>query len=186
MMKVAVIGGIGSGKSQVMLAFEKVGYTVLSADKINAELWEREDYIDTLKTNFPEAVEDGVITKQSLSRVVFADEGKRELLNSISHPLILDRIKKDNSALLAVELPLAVESGMLDEFDHVVLVDTKKRLRLKRLEGRGVDKKRAKKIMSVQVPIKELKRWSDVILVNNGTVDEIEKKAIFIAEALAL
>jgi dephospho-CoA kinase len=68
----------------------------------------------------------------------------------------------------------------------VVLVDTKKRLRLKRLEGRGVDKKRAKKIMSVQVPIKELKRWSDVILVNNGTVDEIEKKAIFIAEALAL
>lgn len=186
MMKVAVIGGIGSGKSQVMLAFEKTGYTVLSADKINAELWEREDYIDTLKTNFPEAVEDGVITKQSLSRVVFADEGKRELLNSISHPLILDRIKKDNSALLAVELPLAVESGMLDEFDHVVLVDTKKRLRLKRLEGRGVDKKRAKKIMSVQVPIKELKRWSDVILVNNGTVDEIEKKAIFIAEALAL
>ena len=113
MMKVAVIGGIGSGKSQVMLAFEKVGYTVLSADKINGELWQNEDYLDTLKASFPEAVEDGVITKQSLSKVVFADEGKRKLLNSISHPLILDRIKSDNSDLLAVELPLAVESGII-------------------------------------------------------------------------
>ena len=45
-MKIAVIGGIGCGKSEVMCAFERAGYLTLSADKINAQLWEDEDYIN--------------------------------------------------------------------------------------------------------------------------------------------
>ena len=183
-MKIAVIGGIGSGKSEVMLAFERVGFSVLSADKINGELWQDDGYIDTLKANFPDAVIDGKITRSSLASVVFCDKEKLALLNSIAHPLIVGKIKDCNDEHLAVELPLAIESGILDTFDKVILVDTKTRVRLKRLEGRGVERKRAKEIMSLQVPVKELKKHAHIILTNNGTLEELSTKAISIASAL--
>ena len=183
-MKIAVIGGIGCGKSEAMRAFGDNGYSVLSADQINSELWQDEAYLNTLKLNFPEAVIDGEITKASLSKVVFADDGKRELLNSISHPLIVSKIVESKEELLAVELPLSLESGILAEFDHVVLIDTKKSLRLKRLEGRGVDKKRAKRIMAVQPPMKALRRQADVIILNNGTKEALYEKASMVADIL--
>lgn len=183
-MKVAVIGGIGCGKSEVMRAFGDNGYTTLSADKINSDLWQDKGYINTLKANFPKAVVGGEITKESLREVVFADSKQREKLNSISHPLIVGKIMECKDDLVAVELPLALESGVLSEFDHVVLVDTKKRIRLHRLEKRGVDKKRARRIMSVQAPIRLLRQQADVILTNNGTATELYDKASMIADIL--
>ncbi|MBR2485279.1 MAG: dephospho-CoA kinase, partial [Clostridia bacterium] len=72
----------------------------------------------------------------------------------------------------------------LAEFDHVVLIDTKKSLRLKRLEGRGVDKKRAKRIMAVQPPMKALRRHADVIILNNGTKETLYEKASMVADIL--
>ena len=183
-MKIAVIGGIGSGKSEVMLAFEKAGYVTLSADKINAQLWSDESYLDTLKLNFPEAVIDGTITKATLGAVVFGNYEKLQQLNNISHPLIVGKIMETTADNLAVELPLALESGILDTFDKVIMVDTRKCLRLKRLEGRGVSKKRAKEIMSVQVPTRRLKKCADIIIHNNGTVEQLMAKATALATTL--
>ena len=183
-MKIAVIGGIGCGKSEVMLAFERAGYLTLSADKINAQLWDDEAYIDTLKANFPEAVVDDTITRASLGSVVFANPEKLQQLNNLAHPLIIDRIKEADGDNVAVELPLAIESGILDTFDKVIMVDTKKRIRLKRLEGRGLTRKRAREIMSVQVPIRKLKKRANIIITNNGTMDELSAKAETVAIGL--
>ncbi len=183
-MKIAVIGGIGCGKSEVMYAFERAGYLTLSADKINAQLWEDEDYINTLKSNFPEAVTLGTITRASLGGVVFGNPEKLEKLNSIAHPLIVGKIKEAQGDNVAVELPLAIESGILDTFDKVIMVDTKKRIRLKRLEGRGLTRKRAREIMSVQVPIRKLKERANIIITNNGTIDELTAKADAVAISL--
>ena len=180
-MKIAVIGGIGCGKSEVILAFEKAGYLTLSADRINADLWEDESYLSTLKINFPEAVIDGTITRKSLGNVVFGDYEKLQRLNAISHPLIVSKIMEAQGDNVAVELPLALESGILDTFDKVVMVDTKRSVRLKRLEGRGLTRKRAKEIMSVQVPIRKLKKSADVIVTNNGTREELLKKTTSLA-----
>lgn len=183
-MKIAVIGGIGCGKSEVMHAFEDAGYLTLSADKINAELWEDANYLSTLKINFPEAVIDGVITRASLGKVVFGNYDKLQQLNSISHPLIIGKIMDAKGDNVAVELPLAIESGILDTFDKIIVVDTKKSIRLKRLEGRGVSRKRAKEIMSVQVPVRKLKKCADIILTNNGTMEELCAKSKAIATKL--
>lgn len=183
-MKIAVIGGIGCGKSEVMLAFERAGYVTLSADKINAELWNDEAYLNTLKINFPEAVIDGVITRATLGAVVFGDYDKLQKLNNISHPLIIGKIMDTTADNLAVELPLALESGILDTFDKVIMVDTKRSIRLKRLEKRGLTKKRAKEIMSVQVPVRKLKKSADIIISNNGTREDVSAVATAIATKL--
>ena len=183
-MKIAVIGGIGCGKSEVMLAFERAGYVTLSADKINAALWQDEGYLNTLKINFPEAVINGVITRATLGAVAFGDYDKLQKLNNISHPLIIGKIMDTTADNLAVELPLALESGILDTFDKVIMVDTKRSIRLKRLEKRGLTKKRAKEIMSVQVPVRKLKKSADIIISNNGTREDVSAVATAIATKL--
>ena len=113
--------------------------------------------------------------------MVFGNPEKLEKLNSIAHPLIVGKIKEAQGDNVAVELPLAIESGILDTFDKVIMVDTKKRIRLKRLEGRGLTRKRAMEIMSVQVPIRKLKERANIIITNNGTMDELTAKADAIA-----
>ena len=137
-MKIAVIGGIGSGKSEVMKVAKEMGITCLSADEINDALLHEPVYISKIASRFPECVAHGVVDKPKLASVVFSDEKKRRALNDIAHPEIARRIAECDADPLAVELPLALESGMATAFDEVILVSAPKSLRLKRLERRGV------------------------------------------------
>ena len=65
-MKVAITGGIGSGKSTVSDMLRKMGKTVYDADKINAELLTDESYLEKLRANFPEAFTNGEFDKKKL------------------------------------------------------------------------------------------------------------------------
>lgn len=180
-MKIAVIGGIGSGKSEVMKVAKEMGITCLSADEINDALLHEPVYISKIASRFPECVAHGVVDKPKLASVVFSDEKKRRALNDISHPEIARRIAECDADPLAVELPLALESGMATAFDEVILVSAPKSLRLKRLERRGVPEARANAVMRVQVPEKELEKIATVILFNDGSLAALraEAKAAF-------
>ena len=180
-MKIAVIGGIGSGKSEVMKVAKEMGITCLSADEINDALLHEPVYISKIASRFPECVAHGVVDKPKLASVVFSDEKKRRALNDIAHPEIARRIAECDADPLAVELPLALESGMATAFDEVILVSAPKSLRLKRLERRGVPEARANAVMRVQVPEKELEKIATVILFNDGSLSALraEAKAAF-------
>lgn len=180
-MKIAVIGGIGSGKSEVMKVAKEMGITCLSADEINDALLHEPVYISKIASRFPECVAHGVVDKPKLASVVFSDEKKRRALNGIAHPEIARRIAECDADPLAVELPLALESGMATAFDEVILVSAPKSLRLKRLERRGVPEARANAVMRVQVPEKELEKIATVILFNDGSLSALraEAKAAF-------
>ena len=95
-MKIAVVGGIGSGKSEVMKKVASMGAATLSADEINASLLTSPDYIASLQSLFPTAVKDGVVDKHALAEIVFADETSRKALNALAHPLILKKIREGN------------------------------------------------------------------------------------------
>lgn len=70
-MKVAITGGIGSGKSTVSDMLRKMGKTVYDADKINAELLTDESYLEKLRANFPEAFTGGELDKKNLPKRFF-------------------------------------------------------------------------------------------------------------------
>ena len=125
-MKIAVIGGIGSGKSEVMKVAKEMGITCLSADEINDALLHEPVYISKIASRFPECVAHGAVDKPKLASVVFSDEKKRRALNDIAHPEIARRIAECDADPLAVELPLALESGMATAFDEVILVSAPK------------------------------------------------------------
>lgn len=77
-MRIAVIGGIGSGKSEVMKIAKERGFFCLSADEINAELLKTPSYIQKIATLFPSVVSNGVVDKGALAKIVFSDRGERK------------------------------------------------------------------------------------------------------------
>ncbi len=173
-MKIAIIGGIGCGKSRALDFIKASGYFVLSADKINAELLQTPEYVEKIAKAFPSVVENGVVNKANLASIVFNDEKKRAILNSIAHPEIAKKIREFNEKNIAVELPLALESGVMDIFDKVILIDADESVRLERLEKRGLTVERAKEIMRAQVDVDDLKKIADIVIDNNGDVETLE------------
>ena len=174
-MNIALIGGIGSGKSEVLKVAREMGIAALSADEINAGLLKSPEYIEKIAAAFPGCVVCGVVDKARLASEVFSDKGKREKLNSIAHPEIARKVAECKESPLVVELPLVLESGMAGMFDEIILVVTPRRLRVKRLEQRGIDSARAKAIMRAQKPIYSLRRVATRTIDNSGSLDNLRE-----------
>jgi len=134
MKKIAITGGIGSGKSTVLELIKDQGFPVFSCDEIYKEIIVSKEYIQKIKENFPTAVKNGLIDKQILSALIFKDEKKRCMLNQIAHPLIMKRLfwKMDlsNYNLVFAEVPLLFEGNFENLFDAVIVVkrDLKSRI----------------------------------------------------------
>ena len=176
-MKIAVCGGIGSGKSAVIECIDELGYSTRKADDINAELFYDEKYLRLLLAAFPDIqLPDGSVDKVELRRQIFKDKAKRYILNSISHPLIKKRIEEMQQDPLFVEVPLLIEANMRDCFDEVIFVKSSKRKRLARLASRpGLSAGMALKIMKSQKSDKELMAVSTIVLDNNGTKEDLKR-----------
>ena len=132
--KVAITGGIGSGKSTVSEIIKKSGYPVFSCDEIYKEIIVSKEYIQKIQENFPTAVKNGLIDKQILSTLIFKDKMKRDMLNQIAHPLIMKRLFEEmeltNENLAFAEVPLLFEGNFENLFDAVIVVkrDLKSRI----------------------------------------------------------
>ncbi len=125
-MKIAITGGIGSGKSTVSEIIKSFGYSVYSCDEIYKDIVKEEDYLNSLKLTFGErCVKDGVIDRAYLSSLVFSSKENVIKLNCISHPLIMDRLislMKGDKGLSFAEVPLLFEGGFESMFDGVIIV----------------------------------------------------------------
>lgn len=132
-LRVAITGGIGSGKSLVSSFLEKQGYPVFSCDKIYKELLHDKNYVEQIAKLFPDAIEGGAVLISRLSNIVFNDAKKREQLNALAHPLIMsvlrDKMQQKNGLVFA-EVPLLFEGGYEKEFDEIIVVlrDRSKRI----------------------------------------------------------
>ena len=132
-IRVAITGGIGSGKSLVSSFLEKQGYPVFSCDKIYKELLRDKNYVQQVADLFPEAVEGDAILIPRLSHIVFNDAKKREQLNALAHPLIMSALRdkmSEKHGLVFAEVPLLFEGEYQKEFDEIIVVlrDKSKRI----------------------------------------------------------
>ncbi len=124
--RIAVTGGIGSGKSTVIDIIRKKGYPVFSCDIIYAQLLQEKEYIEKLQNLFPETVIKGQIDKTRLSRIIFNDSLSRKKLNDLAHPIIMQRLcekmDENNSPYTFAEVPLLFEGNFQKDFDGVIVV----------------------------------------------------------------
>lgn len=124
--KIAVTGGIGSGKSTIVKILREMGYPVFSCDEIYADLRENAVYLQKLSETFPQAVVNGRLDKKRLSSIVFNDSKQRERLNDLSHPIIMqtlfDLMNSQSEPLVFAEVPLLFENGFEKDFNAVIVI----------------------------------------------------------------
>ena len=176
-MRIAVIGGIGVGKSTVSEILKEYEFRTYSADKINASLLETKEYLEEIKKVFPEVFVNGEFDKEKLRYEVFDNKEKLEMLNEISHPMIcqsiIDYAKADN---VVIEIPLIDKTGLEKYFDVIILVRSAMRYRLKRLAERGLTQDLSKRIISEQPNDRTLKQYATHEIVNNGSIEDIRRR----------
>ncbi|MBR4800881.1 MAG: dephospho-CoA kinase [Clostridia bacterium] len=186
-MKIAVVGGIGSGKSEVVKAAESLGIACLSADAINAALLTSPSYVYEIEKLFPSAVEKGAVNKKELARIVFNDETARAKLNALAHPLVLKRIEQDARSPLVVELPLIFESGAEKLFDVIIAVVTPLENRINRVvASRDMTREEVLARINSQVEEDRYLKAANVVLENDGTLCDLRNKAKEVFESLCL
>lgn len=170
-MRVALTGGIGSGKSYIMKIFEALGAKTVYADRLNSELMEDEEYLKGLEELFPDCFSGGKPDKRAIRARIFSSEEERKKLNAYAHPKILKKMAEalSGEGVTVCEIPLLKESNARDIFDKVICVTAPDEVRRKRIAERdGVSEEEAMSAIASQSDEREYLRTADFIIVNVG------------------
>jgi dephospho-CoA kinase len=176
MLKIALTGGIASGKTLASKTLENMGAFVLDADMVSREVASEKECKDKIKQAFGEEFFDnqGELDRRKLREYVFADPKRVKLLNSVTHPLIRQRIERKLDELkdlpvAFVVIPVLIESGMTDMFDRVWTIACDPQIRIKRLMGRdNITEEQAYNMLKSQVSEEERAKIASVIIHNDG------------------
>jgi dephospho-CoA kinase len=180
---VGLTGGIAAGKSEALRALERLGAATLSSDDVVHELLTTGEVRDLLVERFGERVApDGEIDRGAVAEVVFADPDERGWLEGLLWPRVGERIvswreevgqAKPPPRAAVVEVPLLFESGMQAAFDGTIAVVAEESVRTERAGTRG--HRGVESRTSRQLTQDEKARLADVVVRNDGTLEELEQ-----------
>ena len=180
MLRVALTGGIGSGKSLVGEILEELGALVIDSDQLAREVIERgSPGYEEVVTAFGDSIlSEGQIDRSKLAAVVFRESDLRKKLESIIHPLVREAAEKlarklPSGAILINQIPLLVESDGAKRFDYVVTVSADEEIRRERLRLRGLKDYEITQRMAAQVSDSEREKIANYIIRNDGSIDEL-------------
>ena len=179
MIRIAVLGDIGSGKSYVAKQF---GYPVFNADVEVAKLYKKNrKCYSKLKKIFPEYIISFPIKKTELIRAIIAGQHNLRKIIKIIHPEIRSNMnnfvkKNKHKKFVILDIPLLMENKINKKNDILVFVDAKKNEINKRLKKRpNVNLKIIEKFKKLQLPVELKKKKSDFIIKNNFRNNSIKK-----------
>ena len=183
-LKVAVTGGAGSGKTSVCNRLKELGVKVISADEMAREA------VAPDSTAFKKIVHyfgntillsDGTLNRKKLRKMITDDSDVRLAMERFIHheiaKLILKNVvfaEKEGSRMVVIEVPLLFELDMKEKFDWVVVVSADKELRVKRLMERDqTSRDEAMHLIDVQMPDKEKIDRADYVVQNEGSMEKL-------------
>jgi dephospho-CoA kinase len=189
---VGLTGGIGAGKSTALAALERLGCAVLSTDAVVHELYESDEVRDEVVARFgPDVAPGGVVDRGLVAGRAFATPEDRAWLEGVLWPRVGARMAgwRDSLGSLepepraaVVEVPLLFESGMDGAFDATIAVVADEAVRSERAEARGhqaLDERGRR-----QLTQDEKAQRATFVVVNDGTVEELERKLSAVLDKL--
>ena len=187
MLKIALTGGPGSGKSTVAQMFRDLGAQVIDADEVaRAVVSPGQPAWEELRREFgPEFfMEDGSLNRARMAALVFRDAGARRKLNAIVHPRVAREMARRLEDLAAqgvfgalVEVPLLFEAGLEKRYNVVIVVDAGREEQLARLchrDGRAPGE--AAGILAAQLPLADKKARADFVVDNRGSLEDTRRQ----------
>lgn len=185
-MVVGLTGGVASGKSLVAHYLKELGAKLIDADEISREIVRpgMPAYQEILQV-FGKGIlnQDGTIDRKGLGKVVFSNPELLKRLNEITHPGILEEVRrrvgeaKKDQAIIVVDAALLIEVGLHREMDRVIVVYVDEETQIKRLMERdGLTEGEAKLRLSAQMPLKEKLKDAHFIIDNSIGMEETRRQ----------
>ncbi len=184
MIKIAITGGIASGKSLVCQNLLGNGVFLLSADKISHQLLapNQKEIVELLGE---EVLTNGKLDRSKIAEIVFNDATALKKLEAILHPQVIEKIKdlyreieqKRSHETFIVEFPLLFEIDFNSWFDYTIAVISSKESSQKRLKAKGLTLEQYEKRQSRLLPEEVLAKRADFTIVNEGTKEELKTKS---------
>ena len=186
-MVIGLTGGIASGKSTVSAKLKELGAAVIDADILAREVVSKgEIAYNRIVQCFGEGIllPSGQINRKRLGGIVFSDKEKLSLLNSITHPEIVnkvqDRIRELKAAgikVIVVDAAILIEMGLHKYVDSVWVVTVERETQIKRLIERDkFDYKESENRVNSQFTNEVRRKYADVIIDNNKSIEEVGKR----------
>ena len=184
MKKVAITGGIGSGKSFISNKFAKLGVPIYNSDvRANIIINSNITVKKLLIKNFGnESFIGEELNKKLISKIIFNNKSKLRLINSIVHPFVnLDYnswLQNQKATYTIYESAIIYENDSIDKFDKIIGVISDTELKLSRLFERGMKRESINNIMKNQTDDSDIIRISDFLIYNNlnsNITDEVTR-----------
>ena len=178
MIKIAITGGIGSGKSYISALLEERGIPVYNADNESKRLTTFDEGIRNGLTDLlgPEVYQDGMLNKPLLASYLFASPNNTFKVNAIIHP----RVKEDflrwieehsHCEVIGLESAILYESGFDDVVDRVLMVYAPETLRVERAMKRdGISEAQIRLRMASQMDDEVNRLKADWVVMNDGSI----------------
>ncbi|MCU9614175.1 dephospho-CoA kinase [Caldibacillus lycopersici] len=190
---IGVTGGIATGKSTVSALIKEQGFTVIDADIAARQVVEpgevaHQQIIENFGIDL--LLENGQINRQKLGSIVFHDEEKRQLLNSIVHPEVRKKMNDEKQAafergeqVIFLDIPLLFESKLTAMVEKIIVVYVDEQTQLSRLMNRnGLSKEDALSRIQSQISIEEKVKLGDAIIDNRGSIEDTKHQLLAIFE----
>lgn len=187
MLRVGLTGSIGCGKSSLSNVLKKHGIPIIDADIKGREIYEDRELLKSIEEAFGSSIinEDGTLNRKNLGKIVFSEDDKLEILNSLTHPAIrkminedLDKYEKRGEKMAVIDAALLIEAGFVSMLDTVVVVTCSKSVQLKRVILRdNCSENDAMGRIKSQMPQEEKVKYAEFVIDNSGTLNQLEEKA---------
>ena len=194
MTRIALTGGIATGKSYVRARFEALGVPTIDADRLaRAAIAPGTPGLDAVVARFGASVLDAShqVDRAALGAIVFADAGARRDLEAIIHPVVRRATDDwyaalDPSTPFAIaDIPLLYETGRDRDFDAVVVAACDPQRQLERLMARdGLDRQAALQRVAAQMPIEEKVTRAGYVVKTDGTFADTDEQVRAVCQQL--
>src|SRR3954470_15702535 len=195
MLKVALTGGIATGKSYVLDRFRQDGVPCLDADELAHGVTAAQTEATTaIAARFGADIlaADGSVDRKKLGPIVFADPAARRELEAITHPAVYRAIQAGlrafeligEDAFAIVDVPLLFETGAEKTFDKVIVTTCAPETQLARLRARGLTEAAARQRVAAQWPSEKKVERAAFVVDTGGTFEETNRQVDDIYRAI--
>ena len=173
MIKIALVGDIGSGKSYIANLFN---YPIFNADAAVANIYKNNKIcFSRIKKRFPKYISSFPIKKKEITKIILTDSKNVKHISKIIHPIVRKKMnlflkKNKNKKIVILDVPLYLENKLNKKNDIIIFIQSKKTEILKRLHKRkGFNIVLIKKLKKIQLSLENKKKKSNFVIKNNFT-----------------
>jgi dephospho-CoA kinase len=184
---IGLVGGIGSGKSQVAAAFAHHGARIIAGDQLGQAALRDPQIRARVVSRWGDGIvdEQGEIDRRRVAAIVFADVGERKALEAMTHPWIRQAIHRDIAEanreprvrLIVLDAAVMLEAGWNDVCDHLIYIEAPRNVRLQRVaRQRGWSEKEVEARERAQLPLTEKAVRADYVFDNSASLEHLNRQ----------